>query len=168
MELRDALKELAKRVEEEIIRRLRGDAGINPRTGTNTLAGSQLEESIRVMQISDDELEFQIADYYMYVVTGWRRTKRFPNTVHLFIRNITDWVRRKNVVLGNMTQNEVIWYLYNKMLIEGRTIAPRPFINYDENGDVSKILPFLDDFFDKWADEVFNLITEEVDKRFNG
>ena len=47
-----------------------------------------------------------------------------------------------------------------------RGIEPRPFINWDENEDPSVVLPFLDDYFDKWADEVFNKITEELDKYF--
>ena len=55
------------------------------------------------------------------------------------------------------------------MLIEGREIKARPFIEsgYLNNEDPSKVLNFLDDFFDEWADEVFKKITEEVDKYFN-
>lgn len=166
MELRDALKELAKMIEDEIIRRLHSSVGINRRVGTNTLIGSELEQSISVDSISDNEIVFQIADYYEYIVNGWRRTGRFPNTAHLFIRNITDWVRRKGIRIGNMSENQIVWYLYKRMLIDGREIAPRPFINYDPDGDVSKILPFLDDFFDRWSDEVFNKIMEQIDNFF--
>lgn len=166
MELRDALKELAKMIEDEIIRRLHSSVGINRRVGTNTLIGSELEQSISVDAISDNEIVFQIADYYEYIVNGWRRTGRFPNTAHLFIRNITDWVRRKGIRIGNMSENQIVWYLYKRMLIDGREIAPRPFINYDPDGDVSKILPFLDDFFDRWSDEVFNKIMEQIDNFF--
>jgi hypothetical protein len=32
---------------------------------------------------------------------------------------------------------------------------------------VAEILPFLDDFFSRWADNVFDKITEELDKYFN-
>lgn len=167
MDLQQALQQLANEVKEEIIRRLHSNIGINPRTGTNTLVGSNLEKSIDVTAKNDDAIVFQIADYYQYIVTGWRRTGRFPNTAHLFIRNITEWVRRKGVRLGNMSQNQIVWYLYKRMILEGRQIAPRPFINYDPEGDVSKILPFLDDFFERWADNIFNKITEDLDKYFN-
>lgn len=167
MDLRQALQQLANEVKEEIIRRLHSNIGINPRTGTNTLVGSNLEKSIDVTAKNDDTIVFQIADYYEYIVSGWRRTGRFPNTAHLFIRNITEWVRRKGVRLGNMSQNQIVWYLYKRMILEGRQIAPRPFINYDPEGDVSKILPFLDDFFERWADNIFNKITEDLDKYFN-
>ena len=108
MDLRQALQQLANEVKEEIIRRLHSNIGINPRTGTNTLVGSNLEKSIDVTAKNDDTIVFQIADYYEYIVSGWRRTGRFPNTAHLFIRNITEWVRRKGVRLGNMSQNQII------------------------------------------------------------
>lgn len=167
MEIREALQELARMVKNEIILRLHSSVGINPRTGTNTLIGSDLEKSIDVRVVDENSIEFQIADYYEYVVRGWKRTGRFPGTAHLFIRNILDWIRRKGIRIGNLSQNQIAFILYRKMLIEGRGITPRPFINYDEGDDVSKILPFLDEFFDKWADGVFEIIMDEIDKHFN-
>ena len=166
MEVKEALQELARMVKNEIILRLHSSVGINPRTGTNTLIGSDLEKSISVDVVSENMIVFQIADYYEYVVRGWKRTGRFPGTKDKFIKNITDWVRRKHITLGKMTQNQIVFYLYKRMLIDGREIAPRPFIEYDPNDDVSKILPFLDDFFDKWADMVFDLITNDIDNFF--
>ena len=80
-----------------------------------------------------------------------------------------DWIARKNVRIGNMSQNQIAYYLYRRMIIEGREIAPRPFIEsgYNNNEDPSKILPFLDDFFSNWADKVFELITKDLDKYFS-
>ena len=167
MDVKKALDELAKEIKNEIILRLHSSVGINQKTGTNTLIGSDLERSIDVKAIDDTTLVFQIADYYQYVVTGWKRTGRYPGTARLFIRNITDWVRRKHIQFGNLSQNQIVWILYRRMLIEGQEIAPRPFIEYDPEEDVSKILPFLDEFFEKWADSVFNIITSEIDKYFN-
>ncbi len=167
MDIRDALHELADMVKDEIIARLHSPVGINRRTGQNTLVGSDLEKSIEVNVVGDNAIVFEIADHFQYVVTGWRRTGNFPNTAHLFIRNVTDWVRRKHIRLGSMTENQIVWYLYKRMLIEGRQIAARPFINYDPNGDPSVILPFLDDFFNKWADKVFELIMNDINKYFN-
>lgn len=169
MDLHSALKELADQIKEEIIRRMHSPVGVNPRTGRNTLIGSDLERSVEVSPSGEESIVFEIADYYEYIVSGWRRTGNFPNTAHLFIRNVTDWVRRKGIRLGDMTENQIVWYLYKRMLIEGRTIAPRPFINsgYNNDEDPSKILPFLDDFFGRWADRVFELITADTDKYFN-
>jgi len=167
MELKDALLELAEQIKDEIISRLHSPVGINPRVGRNTLIGSELEKSIDVRPVGNEKIVFEIADYYQYIVTGWRRTGNYPNTAHLFIQNVTDWVRRKGIRLGNMTENQIVWYLYRRMLIEGRQIAARPFINYDPEDDPSVVLPFLDDFFDKWADKVFELIISDLEKYFN-
>lgn len=167
MKIREALMQLAKEIKNEIILRLHSSDGINQRTGRNTLIGSNLERSIDVKPVSDNEIVFQIADYYQYIVTGWKRTRRYPGTSHLFIKNLIDWVRRKHITSPFLTQNQIAYILYRQMMYEGREIAPRPFINYDENGDVSKILPFLDDFFDAWADRIYNIIISEIDKHFD-
>jgi len=167
MDIREALQELAKQIENEILKRLHSNVGINPRTGTNTLVGSELEKSIDVSAVNDNTIVFQIAEHYRYIVTGWKRTGRFPGTAHLFLKNIIEWIKRKNIKIGNLSQNQIAYYLYKRMLVEGRQIAPRPFINYDENGDLSIILPFLDEFFEKWADEVFKLIMQDIDNFFN-
>lgn len=169
MDIRKALQELADEVKKEILRRLHSPIGVNPRVGRNTLIGSELEASIDVTAVSDTTIVFEIADYYEYVVSGWQKTGNFPNTAHLFIRNVTDWVRRKGVRLGNMTETQIVWYLYRRMLIEGRNIKARPFIEsgYNNDEDPSKILNFLDEFFDAWADKVFELITQDIDKHFN-
>lgn len=163
MDLYKALQELANEITQEVIRRLRSPIGINPRTGDNTLIGSNLEESIDTY-IDNGDLVFKIADYYSYVVTGWRRTGNFPNTAHIFLINILDWIRRKHVRMGNLTENQIAWYLYKRMLIEGREIKPRPFIEYGESAD--EVLPFLEDFFNKWAEKVFDNIVSEI-KLFN-
>ena len=164
-DLHRELQELARMVKNEIILRLHSPVGVNPRVGRNTLIGSELEKSIKV-EPTENGIVFQIADYYEYIVHGFKRTGRFPGTFNKFIENITDWVRRKHIRLGNMTQNQIVWYLAKRMIFEGREIAPRPFINYDPE-DMSKVLPFLDEFFEKWADNVFEKIMEETDKYFN-
>ena len=107
-----ALAELASNIKKEIIARM-GKYGYNQRAGRNTLVGSDLEKSVDVKVVSDHELVFEIADYYEFIVRGWKRTGNYPGTMRKFI-----------------------------------------------------VLPFLDDYFDKWADEVFNKITEELDKYF--
>lgn len=169
MDVRQALQELADKIKDEVIRRMHSPIGINPRIGKNTLEGSKLEKSVDVRVEGEEALVFSIADYFEFVVSGWRKTGAFPGTKHLFIKNINKWVRDKQIHIYNLTQSQIVYYLYKKMLIEGREIKARPFIEsgYLNNEDPSKVLNFLDDFFDEWADEVFKKITEEVDKYFN-
>lgn len=169
MDIRAALQELADDIKNEILRRLRSDIGVNPRTGTNTLQGSQLEKSIDVYPRSEKTLVFQIADYYEYVVKGWKRTHRGKGTFQEYLINIKQWIQRKHIHWGNMTENQMMWALAKRMFDERKpyTIKARPFIEYDVMGDVSKILPFLDEFFNNWADRIFNELMIETDNYFN-
>ena len=167
MDIKAALTQLANDIKREILRRMSSDIGVNKRTGVNTLVGSDLYYSVDVYPKSDTTIVFQIADYYEYVVKGWKRTHRGKGSFQEYLINIRNWIRKKNIRWGNLTENQMVWVLAKRMFgEENYTIAARPFINYDPNDDVSKILPFLDDFFDKWADWMFDKITEDLDKYF--
>ena len=159
-----ALAQLADDIKKEIMARIQKE-GYNPRAGRNTLIGSDLEKSVDVKVVSDNELVFEIADYYEFVVRGWKRTGRYPGTMRKFIENLTQWVRKNGIQSSNRTENQIVWAILKSIFMRG--IEPRPFINWDENDDPSVVLPFLDDYFDRWADDVFNKITEELDKYFN-
>lgn len=163
MDIRKALQELAKDIKDEIMRRV-WEEGTNPKTGTNTLIYSDLIKDMEVRTISDNTILFEIADYYMFVVLGWRRTGNWGGGLAPFINNIISWMRKKNVHSDKLTDNELAWRIVNNIFKGG--IMPRPFINYDPEGDPSVVLPFLDDFFNKWADKVFELITTDIDKHF--
>lgn len=191
LNIKDALAELASEVKNEILRRMASDIGKN-KNGVNTLVGSSLYRSVDVYPRSDKTIIFQIADYFLYVVRGWERTTEGDGTFQEYLLNINQWIRRKgiqwkkkdkngNLTNIDMTQNEMVYALAKAMFDEENhyKIPPRPFIAYDPNNDtmpnykvtlnseIEKILPFIDDFFDKWADDIFEKIMEETDKFFN-
>lgn len=170
-----ALIELASMIKEEITRRISA-YGVNPSTGENTLRGSNLEASIDVKVMSDHELVFQIADYYQAVVLGWHGfTGRYPRTWSKAIDNISKWAVRNGMVDEHHTANQVAWAVFRA--IQKRGIVGRPFLGVDvqsgerigeeTKGDPSIVLPFLDKFFDKWSDKVFEDICKELDNYFN-
>jgi hypothetical protein len=163
MDVKTALKELADMIKAEIMNRV-WEEGVNPKTGTNTLISSDLIKNMRVEAVSENEIVFQIADYYQFVVLGWRRTGRWGGGLAAFVNAIIKWMSKKNVHSTKLTDNQLAWAIVKKIFDGG--IMARPFIKYDPNEDPSVILPFLDDYFDKWADEVFDKITEELDKYF--
>lgn len=163
VDAKKAIEELARMVKEEVFRRI-NEYGVNRRTGTNTLKGSELEKSIEV-RVVDNAFVLQIADYFEYVVKGWSRTGRFPGTMGAFIKNLTDWVRKKGIRFDGRTENQVVWAILKSIMNRG--IEPRPFLHWDDSQDPALIIPFLDDYFDKWSDLVWNQITEELDKYFN-
>lgn len=80
-----------------------------------------------------------------------------------FIKNVTDWVRRKGIQKGRLTENQLVFNIIKKIWEKG--IKARPFINsgYNNDEDVSKVLPFLDDYFEKWADDIFEEITKKLE-----
>lgn len=164
LDIRKELQGLAESIKKEILRRMESSVGINKRTGTNTLVDSDLYRSVDVKADNDNELVFSILQHWEYVVLGWKHTGRFPGTRDQFLENLRDWVRRKGIRFGNMTQTQIVYAIYRNINMEG--ISARPFITYDPNEDPAAILPFLDDFFTKWADEVFEEITKEIDKKF--
>ena len=164
MELKEALQELADMIRDEIMRRV-WEEGVNPKTGTNTLISSDLIKNMEVKPISDDTIVFTIADYYMFVVLGWRRTHNWGGGLYPFYNNIIKWMRKKNVHADTMDDNELAWRIVNNIMEGG--IMARPFINYDPKGDPAVVLPFLTDFFYDWAEKLFNKITADLTKYFN-
>ena len=163
MDVKTALQELAlavKRILNDRINRY----GVNPKTGSNTLQGSNLQKSIQVIA-EEDGITLQIADYFEFVVRGWKRTGNYPGTMRLFVRNINDWVRRKGIRLGNLTQSQMVWIIIKNIWEKG--LRERPFMIWDEEGDMTKMIPELDKYIDSWFETLFNAIMEETDKFFN-
>ena len=163
MTLQEALQELANEVKKLLNIRIR-KYGVNPKTGTNTLKGSELEASIQVATTSDG-IVLQIADYWEYVALGWHRTGRFPNTMSKFIKNVDDWVRRKGIRLGNMTQAQMVFIMIRNIMNLG--LRERPFMIYNQEGDLTEMIPELQEYMDKWFDELFDAIMNDIDNYFN-
>lgn len=163
MDLSTAFKELADKVKEIVELRIRR-YGVNTRTGTNTLQGSDLEKSIEISP-TEDGIVLQIADYWEYVSRGWERTGNYPNTFSKFVENLTKWVRKKNIHFGTLSQNQIVWIILRKIWTHG--IKARPFMVYSDEGDLEEMIPELKSYMDKWFDELFELIISDLDKYFD-
>ena len=164
MTVQEALKQLAEDVKSLVFSRIE-KFGTNPKTGTNTLSDSNLAHSIEVTT-TDDGIVLQIADYWEFISRGWKRTGNYPGTFSKFIENINDWIRRKGInTPPGMTQNQLAWAIVKTIWDKG--LAARPFMVWDEDGDLTKMLPELEGIIDKWFDELFDAICKELDKYFN-
>lgn len=174
MDARKALQELAEMIYYRILDNIE-KYGVNPRTGVNTLKGSSLEASINVKVTGDEELVFQIADYYQAVVLGWHGwTGRYKGTWSQAIVNISKWAVKNGLVGPNQNANQVAYAVFKA--IQKRGIEGRPFLGVDTKagekigepavGDPSIVIPFLTKFFEDWADYVFKELTQEIDKYF--
>lgn len=163
MDIQKAFKELAEEVKMILKYRI-VHYGVNPKTGTNTLQGSELEASIEIKP-TENGISLQIADYWEFVALGWRRTHRFEGTMNQFVRNIDDWVRRKGISAPNMTQSQLVFVIIRNIMNYG--LRERPFMIYDEEGDLSKMIPELENIMDDWFENLFAEITLDLDKYFN-
>ena len=163
MDIKTALMELA-----EVVKRILNDRikqyGIIQKRGTKTLEGSNLQQSIKV-DIIEEGIALQIADYWEFVSRGWKRTGNYSGTFSQFVRNVDDWVRRKGIKFGDLTQSQIVWAVIKNIWNNG--LRSRPFMVYDEEGDLEKMIPELNDYIDKWFDELFDAITNDLDKYFN-
>ena len=162
MNVREALMELAVAVKKIINDRIQR-FGVNERTGKNTLEGSDLQKSIQVTA-EDDGITLQIADYWEYVAIGWKRTHRFQGTFSRFIQNLLIWIRKNNIHQPGIKDNNLAYAIALSIMENG--IKARPFMIWNEEGDLTKMLPELDAYMDKWFDHLFEGIMEEIDKYF--
>ena len=163
MDLSTAFKELAEEVKSEVMRRV-WEEGVNPKTGTNTLIYSDLIKNMKVVPI-ENGIALQIADYWEFISRGWERTKNYPGTFNKFVKNLTDWVTKKNIHIGELSQNQIVWVVLNKIWQGG--IMPRPFMVFDKEGDLTKMRPELEAYMDKWFDNLFEQIIEDLNKYFS-
>lgn len=165
--LHKALQELCEAVKRIVDKRIQF-YGANPRAkGENTLEGSDLQKSIQVTP-TEDGIEFQIADYWEYIARGWKRTNTSKKSG--LYHALVEWALKKHIKIGDLTENESAariaagtWY---QMIVNGRGIAPRRFMKYNKEGDLTKMLPELKGYIDKWFDDLFNAITEDLDNYF--
>lgn len=163
MDVKTALMELA-----EAVKRILNDRiskyGINPKTGQNTLEGSELQKSIQVT-VTEDGIALQIADYWEFVARGWKRTGNYPGTMRLFVRNIDEWVRRKGIRVGNLKQSQIVWAIIKNIWDKG--LRERPFMIYEEDGDLTKMIPELDKYMDTWFEHLYDAIMADINDYFN-
>ena len=163
LDFKRELQKLADDVKKIIQGRIE-EYGYNERAHRNTLKGSDLERTMNVVP-TDKGLALQIADYWEFISRGWKRTHNYPDTYQAFVTNVDKWVTKNNIRFGNMTQSVVVFLIIRNIWYNG--IKARPFLIYDDDGDLSKMLPELDDLIDKWFDELFEGIMEDVNKYFN-
>ena len=127
-----------------------GDAGINNKTGSNTLADSNLIKSLEVIATDDGDLVFDVMmnDYIQYIESGRRKGAKMPP-----VEPIVKWAKRH----GISTDNSTIWAIRKAISRDG--IKARPIFEH--------VMEELDNKWDnEWSDKIFDKITEIIDEFF--
>lgn len=159
MTVKEALQELANSIKQIIEQRIM-EYGVNPKTNKNTLHGSDLEKSIKVRPI-EYGIELEIADYWEHISLG---RKPSPSSFNILVNKVLQWVKEKHIAAKGKTQNDIAWAIAKSIAEQG--IRPRPFLVYDEEGDLTRMIPQLSQLMDEWFDELFDIITLQLDKYF--
>lgn len=125
---------------------------INTKVGRNTIApDSDIYKSLQVKATNDGDLVFDIMlnDYLTFIESGRRKGAKFPP-----VEPIVKWARKR----GIPTDNSTIFLIRRAISRDG--IRPRPFMQF--------VLEEIDTSWDDgWANKIFKIITEELDKFFN-
>lgn len=153
-----ALMKLAQQIKDEIRARMKAYG----------LGDSNLYKTMDVKVMDSESIAIEMADYYIHVIRGRNKVvdkwipKRNGGTSKLF-NALLEWVRTKNIRLAGQDENRSAWIAYRSVLEHG--IKARPFL-YGKDEDIDSLMPFLDSFFDKWAEEVFEIILTNLNNWF--
>lgn len=131
---------------------LDGNAGINQKTGRNTLKGSALSESVQV-QINNSSdgvvIETLFGNYIDFIEQGRkpRQGKQPP------LDALRDWALQR----GIPTDNSTLFLISRAIWRDG--VEGRPILATLEE-EIEK------QFDEVWADQLFEAVTEELNKYF--
>lgn len=132
----EAFKKLAETVK-TIIKTSMTDAGVDEQ--------SHIVEDLKSEAVGMDLVKVLVHDYYAYINNGSHYTQYPPP-----IEPIRKWCEEKL----HTTDNSVVFAIREAIFKRG--LKPRPFM-----GD---IILAIDDLYESFGDEVFEIFCEEIDK----
>lgn len=175
MDVKDALIELAEVVKRILENRIM-EYGVNTKVPKNTLVDSDMKKGMKVTT-TEDGIALYIADYWEYIAKGrknmpeklnkegkWVPGKGKHGSTSKLVQGLIEWVDKKNISIGGYTGNKAVWIAYRSIVEKG--IKARSFMIYDKEGDLTKMIPELNGYIDKWFDELFDAIMNKIDNFF--
>lgn len=175
MDVKDALIELAEVVKRILENRIM-EYGVNTKVPKNTLVDSDMKKDMKATT-TEDGIALYIADYWEYIAKGrknmpeklnkegkWAPGKGKHGKTSKLVEALTNWVDKKHISIGGYTGNKAVWIAYRSIVEKG--IKGRPFMIYDKEGDLTEMIPELNDYIDKWFDELFDAIMYNIDNFF--
>ena len=146
--------------------------GFNDKVGQDTLTDSNLYDDLNVKYDMDNELiTIFVNSYIDYIQGGRAPNKPFPwklawGTIeHPGV--LVEWASKK----GLPTDNTTIYFVWKSIIEKG--IKPRPIFDMPENLWTSPansndlVMDMIDDYWNDWADEIFEAATMSLDDYFS-
>ena len=141
--------------------------GVNDKVGSDTLSDSNLYDSLDVTFDMDNEMIIILVNDYIDFIQGGRAPNK-PFPWKLAVEVLAEWCQRK---LG-ASDNTTIYFVWKSIIEKG--IKPRPIFDIPEDLWTSPINTkglvmedLTDEYWDDWADEIFEAATMSLDEYFN-
>lgn len=140
--------------------------GINDKVGSDTLTDSNLYRDLGVKYDENGVITILVNDYIDYIQGGRAPGKPFP--WKLAVEVLAEWCQRK---LG-ASDNSTIYFVWKSIVEKG--IKPRPIFDIPDNlwtspSNANELVmeDLTDEYWDDWADEIFEAVTITLDNYFN-
>ena len=163
MNIGDFLTDIAERCKELSLAVMASSKGVNPKVGRNTLIGGDLYNSLEVTTDGEGFIDILVNDYIDYI-QGGMKPGHWVNETYLI-----PWLVKHNIPTDNRTLRAIQFSIYSK------GIRPRPIFEISPYGEWTEpvdghnglVLDLIDGYWESWSDELFGIITEQLDKYFN-
>ena len=120
--------------------------GVNDKINENTLIDSHIYNELDVSDVDLELIKVLINDYYQYIESGME-PGHWVDEEYLL-----PWMQDK----GIPTDNNTLWHIQDSIYRFG--ISPRPFLD--------DAWAMVEDYWDEWADGIFDILMEDIDDWF--
>lgn len=120
--------------------------GVNDKINENTLIDSHIYDELDVSDVDLELIKVLINDYYQYIESGME-AGHWVDEEYLI-----PWMQDK----GISTDNNTLWHIQDSIYRFG--ISPRPFLD--------DAWAMVEDYWDEWADGIFDILMEDIDDWF--
>lgn len=164
-EIQAVLNGIMSDILEQIHLILASDVGVNTKVGFNTLEDSELDHNIKG-HINGSTLDIEFPQYVVYV--EWDRPERYKNPPPYKV--ILDWLKRKHIrpTSGNIhTIEQLAGAIRYSIWRDGWTKRIIAGLNRDYDYMKSPLDEYIDKMWEeKWSEELFNIIMNEINRYF--
>ena len=169
MNIGDFLTEIAEKCKELSLAVMASRKGWNdkPKANKNTLIGSDLYNDLEVTTDGESFIDILVNDYIDYIQGGMKPGHWLSDKVTE--EHIIPWMVKHNIPTDNKTVRAIQASIYYK------GIRPRPIFEISPYGEWTEsvdghnglVLDLIDGYWESWSDELFGIITEQLDNYFN-